>query len=777
MLKIDFLCHNLLKLVLLNFFFTVFISKLNAQDKPNIILILADDVGYYTPTVNGGQSYSTPRIDSMARHGMNFKNCHSTPLCSTSRCMLLTGKYNIRNYSDWAYMNPTDKTIANLLKGAGYATGIFGKQHAEYSVDTMKNWGWDYHCIFELTEYNKMPHRRYKDPVLMENGTILNGELKGKYCDDVLTDKIFSFIQANKAINKPFFVYYPMSIGHVPFCPTPDDSDFATWDGSSDKSDKKYYPSMMKYMDKIVGRILDSLKKLGIDQNTLVIFSGDNGTPVRIFFNAHGEKNIQGQKGQSVDGGTHVPLMAYWPGHIAPGSVSNDLIDFSDFFKTFAQAAGISNLTKYGQLDGISFYNTLLGKSHQIKKQLFNYFDPYPGFVPPNRWTRNKTYKLYDSSDSERPGQFFNVVADENEIHPLSDGSLTAQEKLLKKNFQSFMDSMGTWPACPLLKNASASKITAVAAVITGTIVSSGATPLIDRGSTICDSDAEGPYLQIGRMHAPDVALGTFSMKRTGLNPESQYRYTLYGINQNQAHNSGFIEDSFYTLSKQPVTQPVTFTGTPASTSVTLKWRNAKYPSSGATKAGYLLVYSKDSIKIASPPDGKSPAEIVLRGTIVPLASTTLPAMPPVSAKATGLSPGTVYHFMLIPYTWNGSVAATYSYLTKDALKLTTTTTTSFNNSNANANLTLNSKAYIEQNTPNPSNTNTSIKYYLPSNIKNAQIVISDVNGKVVGRIALNQKGTGQVDISAKDFLSGDYFYSLVIDGKKVDTKKMQLIK
>lgn len=684
--------------MLLSFFFTAFTLKLTAQaSKPNIILILADDVGYYTPTINGGESYSTPRLDSMARHGMNFENCEGSPLCSTSRNMLLTGKYNFRNYSNWCYMNPTDKTIANLLKGAGYATGIFGKHQLQYGIDTMKNWGWDYHCIFELTEYNKMKNRRYKDPVLMENGTVLNGQpMKGRYCDDVLTDKIFSFIQTNVNINKRFFVYYSMSIGHVPFCPTPDDPQFASWDADKNQSDKKYYPSMMKYMDKIVGRILDSLKEMGIDKNTLVIFAGDNGTPVRIFFNAEGKKNIQGQKGSPVEGGTHVPMIAYWPDHITPGTVNNDLIDFTDFFTTFAQAAKVTNLSGYGRLDGVSFYDALLGKSHQVKQQLFNFFSPYPGFVAPNRWIRNKKYKLYDSTDAERPGQFFNIDTDKDELHPINDANLTSQEKQVRQKFQNIMDTIGVWPEAPVLANAGSTNITAVAAVVTATIVSPGATPLTDRGSTLANPDAFEPYLQIGRLHDANVGPGTFSMKRTGLASETQYRYALYAINQNIAHNTGFIKDSFYTLSKPPVTQPASINGTPAATSINLTWAKAKYPASGATNGGYLLVYSTGTIKIATAPNGKAPGNIVLNGTIVPLNSTKLPNAPLTTAKATGLNPGTVYHFMLIPYTWNGSMAATYNYLMKNARTFTATTTSLFvNEPSERNNLHEDSKAII----------------------------------------------------------------------------------
>lgn len=644
-----------------------------AGSKPNIVFILADDIGYYVPRINGGQSYSTPRIDSMARHGMNFTHCEATPLCATSRCQLLTGKYNIRNYSNWGYMNPNDKTIANLLHDAGYVTGIFGKHQLEYSIDTMKNWGWDYHCVFELTE-NRMKYSRYKNPVFMENGTILQGNaMKNKYGDDVLIQKILDFIKTNT--NKPFFVYYPMSIGHAPYCPTPDDAAFANWNPDASVSNSSFFPSMMKYMDKKVGQLLDSLHAMGLDNNTIVIYAGDNGIPPEIYYNANGVQHIKGEKGTPREGGTHVPLIAYWPGHVPAGAVNDDLIDFTDFFKTFAQIANVTNLSAYGELDGVSFYNAMLGRPHTARQQLFFQFDPKPGFTDFRRWERDKVYKLYDLTDKMKSEQFFNIRNNTEETVSLKNINLTPAEREIKQNFQEILDSIGTWPAAPTLNNAAVKNITSSSATVSGTIMSAGASPLIDRGSTICNDDQAGPYLQFGRLHDNVVAPGSFSMQRTGLNAQTKYRYTLYAINSNQAHNTGFVIDSFYTLSNEPIAQPTFFTGNAGSTSINLTWNKARYPLSGAKNAGYLLVYSAGNIQITNEPNGKAPAAVVTNGTIVPMASTVLPTAPQTTIKVNGLTPHTTYHFMLIPYTWNGAVTATYNYLTQNALTLTSATT------------------------------------------------------------------------------------------------------
>ncbi len=668
-------CNAMFLILLCSF---VFNFKTNAQrvqaSKPNIVFILADDVGYYVPQINGGQSYSTPRIDSMARHGMNFKHCEGTPLCSTSRCQLLTGKYNMRNYSNWAYMNPNDKTMANMMRDAGYITAMFGKHQMEYSPDTMRNWGWDYHCIFELTEY-KMKYSRYKNPVLMENGTILQGTaMKNKYGDDVLTQKVIDFIKTNKS--KPFFVYYSMSIGHAPYCPTPDDPEFAAWNPDAGKSNPSFFPSMMKYMDKKVGQLLDSLHAMGLDNNTLVIYAGDNGIPPEIYYNANNVQHIKGEKGTPREGGTHVPLVAYWPGHVPAGTVNDDLIDFTDFFTTFAQAANVTNLSSYGKLDGVSFYNAMLGLPTNPKQQLFFLFNPKPGFTDYRRWVRDKVYKLYDSTDDVKPKKFYNTVANNQETTALITSNLTPAEKVIKQNFQKILDSMGNWPAAPTLKNAASSNITSTSATVSATIVSSGASPLIDRGSTLCNDNQDGPYLQFGRIHDKVVALGAFSMQRKGLTAQTQYHFTLYAINANQAHSSGFAEDSFYTLSNAPVAQPASFTANAGPTAINLTWGDAQFPATGAKNAGYLLVYSmNDDIQIADDPNGKAPADIVVNGTIIPVTSTVLPNIPANTAKVSGLKRRKTYHFMLIPYTWNGSVKGTYNYLMEDALTLSKNTT------------------------------------------------------------------------------------------------------
>ena len=330
-------------------------------------------------------------------------------------------------------MNVTDKTFANMLRDNGYVTGIFGKHQAPYSVDTMQNWGWDYHCIMELTEY-PMPMSRYKNPNIMENGIIHDGntELKNKYSDDVFTSKIFDFISSDTS-GKPFFVYYPMAIGHSPYSPTPDDPEFATW--VPGKSNTAFFPSMIYYMDKKVGEILDWLQQHGLDSNTIVLYTGDNGIPADIYYNADGKTHIQGKKAWPLEGGVRVPLIAYWPGHVAAGGVNNDVIDFTDFFTTLAQAAEATDLSSYGILDGVSFFDAMLGKPHTPRQQLFFHYNQQPAFNTTRRWVQDQVYKYYDTKDPLKPGKFYNISTDADEKLPIANTKLTTAQKALKQKF------------------------------------------------------------------------------------------------------------------------------------------------------------------------------------------------------------------------------------------------------------------------------------------------------------------------------------------------------
>ena len=755
-------CHFITRAIVPTFLVHITIlllpQKAIAQSQPNIIFILSDDIGYDLPTINGGESYSTPNIDSMARHGINFTHCEASPLCNPSRFMFLTGKYNFRNYSNWGYMSDSEKTIGNLMQDAGYTTGFFGKLQLTYNSATMKKWGWDTHLVFDLIE-DTVAFRRYKNPVLIDNGyRIPDSEMVNKYCDDVLVQRIFDFIKNNGT--KPFFVYYSMSLGHEPFSPTPDDAAFASWDPNTDSSDANFFPSMMHYMDKKVGAVLNKLRSAGLDQNTIVFFAGDNGTPPGIYYNAHGQTQIKGEKSNSTEGGTHVPLIAYWPGHIQPGIVNDDLIDFTDFFPTLADIAAYQDLSGYSPLDGLSFYRRLLGLPSKKKQQLFSHFDARPGgYDPLRRWVRNKTYKLYDSTEFQKSGKFYNVQKDPEELHELKESDLTASQLSLRENFKLILDTMGNWPACPLLTDAFVRKITSSSANIGGTIVNAGASRLIDRGSNITDGK-KGPYLDINRLHDNTVQLGTFSEKRVGLLPQTHYRYAMYGMNNNTSHSTSYVQSTFYTLSQPPLRQPNFFGVASNDSTLTLKWTDAVFPKTGATQAGYLLVCSTTAAVMPERMNGNSPEQIVIDGNVIPLASTKLPKLPSKQIVLPAFNKNNARHFVLIPYTWDGANDSTYNYLVADARTVTI----------ADAESVVATANGIKV-SPNPAQTEFHVT--LGNELSNKKTTINIFNA--TGKLLIKMDGIKKSQyVFGKNFPPGTYFATITAD---TDAFNFKLVK
>ncbi|MEP7318881.1 MAG: sulfatase-like hydrolase/transferase, partial [Panacibacter sp.] len=171
------------------------------QRKPNIIVIMGDDLGYEVPTVNGGQSYETPNMDLLARKGMRFTQCHSSPFCAPSRWMLVTGKYNFRNFNQYGVLGTDQRTIANMLHDNGYTTGVYGKWAMDGGDTSIHIFGFDQYAIwnpykdFEGDHENKGSH--YKSPSIYDNGNFIADSLtEGKYGDDIFTDSVMNFIEA-----------------------------------------------------------------------------------------------------------------------------------------------------------------------------------------------------------------------------------------------------------------------------------------------------------------------------------------------------------------------------------------------------------------------------------------------------------------------------------------------------------------------------------------------------------------------------------------------------
>ena len=417
--------------------------------KPNIILIMGDDIGYEVPAVNGGQSYETPNLDLIAKKGMRFTQCHSSPFCAPSRWMLLTGKYNFRNFESYGIMDTDERTIANMLHDNGYTTAVYGKWALDGGETSINIFGFDQYSIwnpykdFEGDQRNKGPH--YRDPQIYENGKFVADSLtKDKYGDDIFTDSLLNFISAIK--RNSFFAYHPMTLCHIPFFPTPDDPEFLTFKPGDRTSleDTVWYPNMIKYTDKLIGRIVEHVKNEGlVNETAIIIVLGDNGCPQGINSLFNGQV-ISGGRQSHKENGTHVALYVYWPGKVAQGSVNNDLIDFTDFLPTIAGIAGVPLPVTFGPLDGVSFAPRLFGEMGTPREWIFNHYQPFPD-IPGSqlyRWVQNSTYKLYDTSSTKQGGRFYNIVTDVNEERPIPRSYMTPEEKIIRNKFADVMAIM-----------------------------------------------------------------------------------------------------------------------------------------------------------------------------------------------------------------------------------------------------------------------------------------------------------------------------------------------
>ncbi|MFW6290021.1 MAG: sulfatase-like hydrolase/transferase, partial [Mariniphaga sp.] len=317
----------------------------STMQRPNIVLIMADDMGYECIGANGSLEYKTPNLDRLAASGIRFKNCYSQPLCTPSRVKIMTGKSNARNYVNFEYLDPQESTFGNLLKDVGYATCIAGKWqlnglHHNYpgnqDVTRPNHFGFDEYCLWQLN-HTRAEGERYARPLITANGADLPDD-PDAYGPRVFADYLADFIE--RTAGKPFFIYYPMVLPHEPFVPTPDSPE---WQDQSRRYEKDtaYFADMIAYIDKIVGQLEIKLRKENAWENTVFIFTADNGTDRNIISTTR-EGDVKGAKGKSINTGNHVPMIVSWPAKIKKGRLYSGLIDFADVLPTLADAAGVS---------------------------------------------------------------------------------------------------------------------------------------------------------------------------------------------------------------------------------------------------------------------------------------------------------------------------------------------------------------------------------------------------------------------------------------------------
>jgi arylsulfatase A len=394
--------------------------------RPNIVLIMADDLGYECIGANGGTSYPTPHLDALAAGGMRFEHCYSQPLCTPTRVQLMTGQYNVRNYVKFGLLDPGQTTFAHLLKQAGYATCIVGKWQLAGGLEGPKHFGFDEYCLWQL---NRRPPR-YANPGLEING-VQKDFANGEYGPDLVNRYALDFIGRNK--DKPFFVYYPMILTHSPFQPTPDSKD---WDpkatGERGNQDERHFGAMVTYMDKLIGNLATRLDELGIRQRTLILFTGDNGTG-RGVTSQMGDVTVKGGKGTMTDTGMRVPLITNWPGTIPAGKVTGDLVDSTDFLPTICEAAGAA--LPAGKLDGRSFLPQLRGETGRPREWTYCWYAPNQNKVDePRQFARDQRYKLFAD------GTFYEIDSRRFEETQLKEGQLGSEAAAAKKKLQAVLD-------------------------------------------------------------------------------------------------------------------------------------------------------------------------------------------------------------------------------------------------------------------------------------------------------------------------------------------------
>ncbi len=410
--------------------------------RPNIIYIMADELGYFELSALGNPNLQTPRIDSMASEGMRFTQALAgSSVCAPTRCCLLTGKHSghtsVRSNGGGTPLRAGEVTIASLLQQAGYATGGFGKWGCggRGSTGVPEEHGFD---VF-LGYYDQVHAHSYYPPYLIRNSEEVplpnnHGNSDGDtYSHYVIFDAAKGFIREHK--DQPFFCYLPITPPHGIF-DIPDTD--PAWDIYKDQpwpENARRYAAMVSMVDRQVGEIIDQVQELGLEENTIILFSGDNGGA--DYFSSsehprgiHGANvnpqtgvEFRGKKGNLYEGGLRIPMIARWPGKIEPGQVSDLLCYFPDVLPTLAELA---NVSAPDDIDGMSIVPELLGDAAGREQPQHEYLYWEIGgqiAIRENNWKAirpgaRQAWELYD------------LDSDVSEQHNLADQQPTVLEHL-----------------------------------------------------------------------------------------------------------------------------------------------------------------------------------------------------------------------------------------------------------------------------------------------------------------------------------------------------------
>lgn len=363
--------------------------------KPNIVFILADDYGIPGVGCYGGV-YKTPNMDALASGGVRFERCFAAPLCAPSRALCMFGRFAFRtgvldNGHGSAAKPESEVSIAKTLKLAGYSTALAGKWSQLSYLETAeegKAWGFD-----EFLRWDKSKGERYWKPALNKNGQPVP-VTDMSYAPDMFHEFIVDFMKRHR--DDPFFIYYPTTLIHGPLTRTPNSTNDSNPKEKKRKGlDSSVYADNVAYLDTIVGRFVSVLDELKLRENTMIVFTGDNGSvPVGTI---HG-RSVDGRKSQVNEGGSRVPLIVNWKGVTPVGSVCNDLVGFSDFYSTFSEIANARPLDGV-TLDSRSFAPQIRGNRGNPRDWIYVQLGA-KWYARSDAWKLTESGELFDMHDA-----------------------------------------------------------------------------------------------------------------------------------------------------------------------------------------------------------------------------------------------------------------------------------------------------------------------------------------------------------------------------------------
>ncbi len=398
-------------------------GPLHAAAKPNIVFILADDLGFAEIGANGADHYKTPNIDSLAKTGIRFNHFYTAPLCGPSRALILTGRYAFRSGAVTqdacaSIIRTGEKAeimIPTVLKKAGYTTAMIGKWGQLLPSGDAAQWGFDHMMSFKasgiywnktaaanwIKKYELAGEKDAEGGVRANPGPYNIDEKRLKMADaeympDLMHKDAMAFINENK--DKPFFLYYSMSHVHSQILPTPDSAPPVPGTDAATRYAQAYNDNIT-YMDKLVGKLVAELDRLKLRENTVIFFMGDNGTAKANADRATiGGRRLIGQKGGMEEGGGLVPFLVSWQGVTPAGKLNENFSDASDLLPTFAEIAG-APLPGNRIIDGKSLLPQIKGETKSPRTWVFTQLGEN-FHVREAGWKLNQAGQIFDMKNA-----------------------------------------------------------------------------------------------------------------------------------------------------------------------------------------------------------------------------------------------------------------------------------------------------------------------------------------------------------------------------------------